>query len=208
MPPSRPSLAQLMAVVAVLAAGLGAMRNGSTIAKKLIWSATLIALLVGLLGAIVRRGEGAWVGFALFGWGYALVAFDPGLGSSYYQRLVFADLVEVLVPKLHPIPGPRPSPPALNPDFADRFASDAYLAGADDPDLLALLTPGERDLLGDFRSRFLGHQRAEAMARGRQINARDVGHALITLGFALLGAVLGKALERPRAGTLGRDPVS
>jgi hypothetical protein len=114
---NRSSLAILMGLIGVLATGLGGMRNGSAMAKKWIWTATLLTMFVGLLGALVRRGEGAWVGFALFGWAYALLAFDPGIIPSYYQRLVFADAVEGIVPRLHPIPGPRPMLPSLNPQF-------------------------------------------------------------------------------------------
>jgi hypothetical protein len=70
----RASLITLMGLVAVVAVGLAAMKFATEWMMKGSMAIGFVALLVGTLGAAVRR-SGSWIGFALFGWTYALVAF-------------------------------------------------------------------------------------------------------------------------------------
>src|SRR3954451_18896719 len=110
-----------MAFIGSLAVGLGAMRLGSWLANRSTLAVTLVVLLSGLLGAIVRRGEGPWAGFALFGWAYLMLAFLAPLDGNYGARLNPAsDLIDELVAGLHPFPGPEPGWPAFNAQFEDR----------------------------------------------------------------------------------------
>jgi hypothetical protein len=165
--PIRFSIAVVLALVGMLGLFLGAMRNGSALAMKLTWTATALALLVGLLGALVRRGEAAWVGFALFGWGYALHSLDRVVAPNLYQKFVFADVLEAIVPEMHPMPSSRPVVPAINGQFLRQFGGEAYVARVDDPGLLATLTDPELDLLRDFQAKFLAFQRSEDIVRSR-----------------------------------------
>ena len=107
---NRFSLALLMGFIGAIAVGLGGMRLGSDLAEKVTFNLALLALLVGLLGAIVRRGEGAWVGFALFGWCHALLAFVPA-AATHQDPLIASVLVRLVAARLHPGPGPAPTAP-------------------------------------------------------------------------------------------------
>lgn len=75
----RISLAGLMALVVVVGVGIAALRAASE-----TWAGIMLLLTLGLLGVSVlgvmyrREARRAWwVGFALFGWGYAALTLAP-----------------------------------------------------------------------------------------------------------------------------------
>ena len=73
------SLLGLAAATAGIAAACGTLVYASAWLAGMVWAATLLALLFGLLCAILvapaRRGF--WIGFALCGWAYVLIEFGP-----------------------------------------------------------------------------------------------------------------------------------
>ncbi len=105
---NRLNLASVLVLVVVLACGLAAMRDGSDEATLAFVAATWIVLFVALLGAIVRPDPAPWRGFALFGWGYILLAFLPipwETGSRASVTLLpMKDLVRNVARDLHPLP--------------------------------------------------------------------------------------------------------
>jgi hypothetical protein len=83
----RVPLAALLGFIAVIAVGLAALRSGTGLWAGLIYTLMIGYLLAGLLGTILRgRRGGAWVGLAVFGWGYLLAGHIPGL-EGYHESL-------------------------------------------------------------------------------------------------------------------------
>jgi hypothetical protein len=202
--PNRFSLAILMGFIGVLAVGLGLMRNGSWLASRITLAVLPVVLLVGLLGALVRRGEGSWVGFALFGWSYALLAFTFPPEAEYGRRInPISDLVNQLiyVYGLHPGPGPRPAAPTFNPQFDAMLGDPQNLAflrqGRGNSGLLNRLTDAEKTTLKAYQDQFDSYNRGVVLLAERQANAKGIGHALFAMIFALIGSVLGRVLQQP-----------
>src|SRR3954468_630295 len=73
------SIAAMMVAVIILALGLAALQAGTSFWLKAVYTATLVVLLLAIIGARYRpRGEAAfWFGFAVFGWGYFLMGIGP-----------------------------------------------------------------------------------------------------------------------------------
>lgn len=127
----RPTIAKLMSLVAVLAVGFAALRSGSEIWARVCLTATL-AILAFAIVAVVYRREGHrawWLGFALFGWGYAALTLVPvcrqELGGKLITSRLLMDLFQENVVK------PRvavPTTPAPTGKRAARPAA-AVLAG-------------------------------------------------------------------------------
>ncbi len=198
---SRFSLAILMAFIGVIAVGLGGMRVGSSAAVKVAFSITLLALLVGLLGAIVRRGDGPWAGFSVFGWAYALLTFLPALNVEFGSRLPVADLLAMLDASLHPDPGPGPAFPKFNTQFMSMIGSESniqFMNRQNSPTKLSLLSPAELTSFDAYQPQYQSHIRRSMATQVARGNAKAIGDALFTLAFGLVGAVVGRALERPR----------
>ena len=70
------SLRQLMALVAFVAVGCGGLMRPSVYLASLIFTVTLVALLVAILAAVGRKGSARvfWIGFAIAGSGYLWLA--------------------------------------------------------------------------------------------------------------------------------------
>jgi hypothetical protein len=64
---------------------------------------TLVLLILGtaVFGAIYSRGRrrAGWLGFAVFGWGYFMLAFGPGFSSELGNRLPSTQLLIALHPR-------------------------------------------------------------------------------------------------------------
>jgi hypothetical protein len=201
--PNRFSLAILMGFIGVLAVGLGLIRNGSWLASRITLAVLPVVLLVGLLGALVRRGEGSWVGFALFGWSYALLAFAFPPEAEYGRRInPISDLVDQLVDGLHPGPGPTPAAPTFNPQFQAMIGDPGNLAflregqGLGNPGLLSRLTDAEKTTLKAYQDQLDSYNGGVVLLAERQANAKNIGHALFAMIFALIGSVLGLVLSK------------
>ncbi|MCE9525640.1 MAG: hypothetical protein K8R36_06260, partial [Planctomycetales bacterium] len=64
--------------------GLGALASGSRLASSGVYTLYLGMICLALAGAIIVRGESRpfWIGFAIFGWAYFLLAFETGSSST------------------------------------------------------------------------------------------------------------------------------
>ena len=73
------TLAALMGVVALVAVGVAALRSSTALWASLVILLALGAICGATVGAILRRGpdQGAWLGFAVFGWAYFLMTLSP-----------------------------------------------------------------------------------------------------------------------------------
>jgi hypothetical protein len=75
----RVPIAGLMLSVLPVGVGLAALRDPSELWASALFTLTLLALLVSVLGTVARRGASqmAFLGFALFGGSYLVLAFGP-----------------------------------------------------------------------------------------------------------------------------------
>jgi hypothetical protein len=94
--------------VLALAVGLTALRSRSGAWSVAVFSLTLVLHFTAVLGVIYRRhGDRAgWLGFALFGWGYLMLAFAPGFCTEIRPQLGTDLLLGYLYPQIAPIPPP------------------------------------------------------------------------------------------------------
>jgi hypothetical protein len=98
------TIAGLMGLVVVVAVGVAALRFASE-----TWAGVLLMLTLGVLGAAVlalheRAGVSRawWRGFALFGWGYVVLALGPWASEAIAPHLPTTIGLDALNAKLHP----------------------------------------------------------------------------------------------------------
>src|SRR5262245_21166133 len=92
---TRFSLISLMAIVALLAVTFAALRTSSDIWASVLFNIVILMLFTSVLGAIysVKDRRAFWVGFAVVGWGYWLMAHVPWTAKEY---LLSTSLVQSL----------------------------------------------------------------------------------------------------------------
>ncbi len=193
----RATLAQLMALIAALALGLAAMKAATEGMERLGFASMMLALLVATLGAIVRRSRGPWVGFALFGWTYGLVALVPPIRQSINEHLHVARTMKDFVGWLHPQPV---NPMYLRPDFVDRIRSDEstkrhmkveHSRFQDEP--LMSLTADEQKAWDEYLPVQVRYEAWQDTTKA----CPQVGHRFLAFAFASLGAFIGRRLAGP-----------
>lgn len=180
------SLAELLAIVAVAALGLAAMRDGSRMSLLITYSLAMGSLFVATLAALVRaKPLGAWVGFAVFGWGSYLVTCVPALNPNDAQTPV-NELTEAVVDWLQPMPA-VPNEVANSPrglvtpwDVAQSMEFEASVKEAE-------LPPAVSSYLSKFRARFV-----------KLNNARAIARLIACLLIALAGSLIGRFLASRR----------
>jgi hypothetical protein len=75
--PPRLTISALIGLVAVSAASFAALRSSSPYTASTLVSLTVLVLLGSIVASLWGRHRAAWSGFAIFGWGYFLLAFAP-----------------------------------------------------------------------------------------------------------------------------------
>jgi hypothetical protein len=102
MPRPRVSIAALMGVVIASAIAIAALRNASENWAGAILSAVAAALGLATLGAVFRRGreQAFWLGFVLFGAGYALFIFGPWFSEEVRPHVASSSLLDALQTKI------------------------------------------------------------------------------------------------------------
>jgi hypothetical protein len=181
-PVVRFTLSSLIVLVAVLGLGMAAMRSGSDLAKRLVFNVMLASLFIGLLGALVSRG-GAWVGFSLFGWGFAALTFVPPIRDTFGARLFTTNLAEQAIDRIYGLP------PDSDPDTLER----ALHANP------GMSTPEFKRLLDRLDSQRMSRDKLFQPIRYKYSNSIEVFRIISVLVFALVGAVLGRLLSPRRA---------
>src|SRR4051812_9031328 len=92
----RYSIGGLMILMLVLAVSVAALRDASDAWAGVFLGVTLFLLASSLLGILYRRGatRAGWQGFALFGWGYLVLAMGPtGLDPAKLPTTRLLDLL-------------------------------------------------------------------------------------------------------------------
>jgi hypothetical protein len=199
----RISIAATLGWVVAFALGLAALVNASEFWAGGTLLLTLVLLFGSVLGAIIRgwRG-GAWLGFAVFGWGYFLLPLttwlavdvrslsDPAAAWAFERSNPPPSLPDSMVPQPPP-PTPLVPPAAVPPPPT---SSPGPMVGDLDADLVRPVLPP------DFAA---WQRRAERLEL-----AKVIGHRLASLAFAGLGAILGVWLARGRPAGAGAAPVA
>jgi hypothetical protein len=81
------SIANLFAAVAIICGGLAALNSQSGVPAGLLMLATITGILVAVLGVVLCAGEprAFWLGVAVFGGSYFVVAFSPAFPNVESQ---------------------------------------------------------------------------------------------------------------------------
>ncbi|AGA26056.1 hypothetical protein [Singulisphaera acidiphila] len=107
------TLTNLMAFVLYFAFGFAALRNANAFWASATYTMAILLIAGALVGAITRRGStrAPWVGFAVFGWTYLLIAHLPkwdvgGLGFGPIDKpLLFIEWgTALLQPHIRTLP--------------------------------------------------------------------------------------------------------
>jgi hypothetical protein len=112
------TLAALMGLVFACACGIAVLRNASPFWSDASAVVVTLVLLTATVGAIKGRHRTAWLGFAVFGWGSAVVAWgfaiheavsnEPASVRSWPSMTVpntpLTDLLRTLYPVVHSHP--------------------------------------------------------------------------------------------------------
>lgn len=202
----RASLAVFMASVAVLAVGIAALKIATPGLVRATFAVALLGLLVGTLGAIVRR-RGPWVGFALFGWAYALAALSPPVRDAIEPILQIRKETDQVVAWLHPEPTSSITMPSFLPSirFDESSGRPLKRTGLGSSDPMVPLSPSEQKGWEAWTAQHKAWDRqVEAMACSPLI-----GNLIAASVFAFLGAWAGHRLdERDRpARPISNSPV-
>jgi hypothetical protein len=81
------SVSSVLAGIALIGGALAALKSTSTWLAAILVTLVFLLLLTSLLGAILGSQRRAWLGFAVFGWGYWIVAFGPWFQDSLRPAL-------------------------------------------------------------------------------------------------------------------------
>jgi hypothetical protein len=177
------TVTNLLVLIALVGVGLGAMRDGSEWTTKAVYTLTLLALLVGLLGAIVRRQRAAWVGFALFGWTYAAVVLIPPVKTELQPYLLATSLMDQAVDRLlnlPPSPGELPKSPIMYEvngklTEASKVAFDEW-----------------NRMVQEYNKAAISRSSITFPPRARIDYAKPIGNLFLALIFGFVGAILGR----------------
>jgi hypothetical protein len=98
------SIRSLMAFVLVSAVGLAAFRNAGDVGAGMLLLASLAAVGMAVLGAVIMRGGERcwWAGFAFFGGGYLAIAVGPWLSDTFQQQIGTTQVLVRLHEQMHP----------------------------------------------------------------------------------------------------------
>jgi hypothetical protein len=162
-----------LAILALAAAGLLALRWPSRLAANALYSASLASLTAALIAIIYRRGRerASWVGFAICGWAYLVLTTFPILDTHVGVHLLTTTGLDLLYPGLAHRP-PQATATQFSPwsDWAD-------------PHL-------------NFDRRYVG-----SVVLVASESFMRIGHSVIGLALALLGGLAARSLydrDRPR----------
>lgn len=185
--PAGLSIAGLMTSVLCIAVGIAALKNASASWAGAMLLSTLGNLTVAVPG-IVYRDEGRrawWLGFAVFGWGFAALTLAPW---SRPENLPTADLLNYAYARVSP-----PNVVAMDPfTVSGMVDAGTIVVLDDDPPLDGLAAPP------------LGSHAVVAIGSTDLVAFRGIGHCLLTLIVACVGGLLARWFHGGR-GPRGRE---
>ncbi len=104
---ARVSIAGLMGLIVMIALSVAALRSPTPLWSGTIFTLSLAALGVSLVGLVNRHGprRAFWGGFAILGWGYWIAALSPWIGEAIGPRLVTTELLSDFHDRRWPVAG-------------------------------------------------------------------------------------------------------
>lgn len=227
----RCSIANLLRIVLFTGIALAALRSGSPLWGSLLFTSAVAAMLVAVVAAVHRRDErrAFWLGFALFGWGYLLLCLVPEARSQLATTALLDFLHARVFGRSEPalfawswsgnainnqitfstagIQPPDPEPFKIQdlllrhaPFSPDGAPTPYYVPSTPD---VSQLPSAETWLL--TRSPATPASLMVPSATGLESFQR-IGHALFSLVFALLGAILARRLDLTSRAPVTREP--
>jgi hypothetical protein len=193
--PDRPrwrfGLAPSMALIAVLALGLGLMKAAPEKSDRWAGALFLVALLVGTLGLLVRRDRAAWVGFSLFGWTYALVALAPSIQAIIEDKLPTDEMIDRwVIDHIQPVPR-EPTEPLSYPARGGNENVYYKLDERREQWIRFQPTPEEAKAIEEYMAQTEDYNdRRDKFPRSRRIF-----YAFAGLAFAFVGSIAGRVLS-------------
>jgi hypothetical protein len=177
------SIRTLMACVLLSAVGLAALRSASRLWAGIMMMLALAAIGVAILGAALMRGRERawWLGFAVFGGGYLVLTFAPGLSSEVGARLVTTKALDAANLQLVAASGQAVLPQYL-------WWQHARALGQVDRLKAANREPGDREL--DTAMRILANLETQLQGAADQRDFLRVGHSLFGLFAGLVGGMI------------------
>jgi hypothetical protein len=176
------SIAGLMGLVVVVAVGVAALRFATE-----LWAGILLMLTLGALGAAVlafHERTGArrawWRGFALFGWGYVVLALGPWASEWIAPGLPTTIALDGLYARSHPAGEGAPARDLTRLALRDYIVA---VNGSPGPSTAVAFSPDGRVVLG------------AASTNPAPEPFRQVGHCLWTLLVACVGGVVGRTFH-------------
>lgn len=194
----------LIALVAGIAAVMGAFRASTDLAAKSVTTVTLLLLATGTLGVVVRRGKAAFLGFVMFGGGYTLLVYPNVIRPWAADYLVTVTMADLLAEQFHPLIVAPPLP-ILSPNLRARIVNiNDHDALANrfytDEAFRAQMNGYDHDAMSAYIGQYspIAQKRKDGLRR--QTNARIICDSVCILTMGFVGALLGRGLsasERP-----------
>ncbi len=182
-----------MAFMLVPAVGLAGLRSASGLWAGIMMMLALAAIGVAILGAALMRGRewAWWLGLAVFGGGYLVLIFAPGLSSEAGARLVTTRALDLSYLQLVAASGQTVLPQHL-------WWQHAQGLGRVDRLRAANRGPGDREL--DSAKRVLANLETQLQGAADQRDFTRVGQALFGLVAGLVGGTVAMWFYAKREG--------
>jgi len=193
MRPPRFTIAGLMVLTLFVGVAVAALRSASDEWASVLFTLTIVMLAIAVLGALFRQGQrrAFWTGFALFGWGYLLVCFGHWFATEVNPHLVTTKLLERVYPRLAKNPRDAPYDAVVN---TYSMNLDAVVVSTNVARVPIALDVTQSQAPQQPR------QLTIALAVATPEAFLRVGHSLLALVFAYLGALVAryfsKSIER------------
>jgi hypothetical protein len=178
----------MLVLVGLLGVGMAALRDGSRLSDRLAFSLMLFVLFAALVGTCVLRARPSWLGFTIFGWGYAALVFLPAFG--FQDRLLTESLLDLVLGGIFSVPTqPEPLPFTPFPIAASGVPNAKVVNGKMVP-----LSPTETKLAVEWWNAMDRHRSFMTKTGDRITHALRIGHSIIALLMGFAGACLARFL--------------
>jgi hypothetical protein len=201
-------MAGMLAIVAIAGAELAALRSGSATWAAITVTAVFILLLTSIVATVLGPDRSTWIGFAVFGWGYACVAFGPWFADDLRPALATSlGILESFgfVHKRASLAGDAPLRPYNQPAGIAVANATASIPPYAKPQMYAI--DGRSDAGPTLVARPLGAFMM-TMATPAYLAYERTAHALFAAGFGVLGGGVARFLAGRRSRTEGHRESS